>query len=80
MLVLTTGAERGGSRRLAVNWPAHITRARSRTARTVAGMNGNVWGVHDHIRTLIRSRQQIDPATLTDPGTDLESLAGELAG
>jgi hypothetical protein len=41
----------------------------------VAGINGDVWDVHDDIRRLIRSRQQIDPASLTDPGADLESLA-----
>jgi 3-phenylpropionate/trans-cinnamate dioxygenase ferredoxin reductase component len=47
--------------------------------RVVAGMNVNVWDVNPHVQTIIRSRRQVDVATLTDPDTPLESLAGELA-
>jgi 3-phenylpropionate/trans-cinnamate dioxygenase ferredoxin reductase subunit len=44
----------------------------------LAGMNVNVWDVNEHVQALIRSRQPIDVAALTDPDTPLESLAGEL--
>jgi len=47
--------------------------------RIVAGMNVNVWDVHEHIRALIRSRQPVSAAVLADPGTPLGSLAGEPA-
>ena len=43
--------------------------------RVTAGMNVNVWDVTDPIQRLIRSRRQVDPARLTDPGTSLEVLA-----
>jgi 3-phenylpropionate/trans-cinnamate dioxygenase ferredoxin reductase subunit len=46
-------------------------------ARVVAGMNVNVWDVNEHVQTLIRSRQAVDVAALTDPDTPLESLARE---
>lgn len=46
--------------------------------RVVAGMNVNVWDVNEHVQALIRSRQPIDVAALTDPDTPLDSLAGEL--
>jgi 3-phenylpropionate/trans-cinnamate dioxygenase ferredoxin reductase subunit len=42
----------------------------------VAGMNVNVWDVHDHIQGLIRSRRRLDVAALTDPDTPLEALLG----
>ena len=42
--------------------------------RVVAGMNVNVWDVTDPIQALIRSRQPIDPAALTDPEVPLEEL------
>jgi 3-phenylpropionate/trans-cinnamate dioxygenase ferredoxin reductase subunit len=45
----------------------------------VAGMNVNVWDVNQHVQALIRSRRQIDPAELRDPGTPLDALAGEIA-
>ncbi len=43
--------------------------------RVVAGMNVNVWDVNDQIQELIKSRVQIDPEALTDPGAPLASLA-----
>jgi 3-phenylpropionate/trans-cinnamate dioxygenase ferredoxin reductase subunit len=46
--------------------------------RVVAGMNVNVWDVNQHVQALIRSRQPVDVAALTDPDTPLESLAGQL--
>jgi 3-phenylpropionate/trans-cinnamate dioxygenase ferredoxin reductase subunit len=45
-----------------------------RDGRVAAGMNVNVWDVNDHVQTLIRSRQTIDVAALTDPDTPLDSL------
>jgi 3-phenylpropionate/trans-cinnamate dioxygenase ferredoxin reductase subunit len=42
--------------------------------RVVAGMNANVWDVSDPIQTLIRSRQPVDIARLTDPAVPLEEL------
>jgi len=45
-----------------------------REARVVAGMNVNVWDVNEHVQALIRSRQPIDAAALSDPDTPLESL------
>jgi 3-phenylpropionate/trans-cinnamate dioxygenase ferredoxin reductase subunit len=44
--------------------------------RVTAGMNVNVWDVADPIQALIRSRQQVPVAALTDPDTPLERLAG----
>lgn len=35
--------------------------------RVLAGMNVNVWDVLDDVKTLIRTRRQIDPALLADP-------------
>jgi 3-phenylpropionate/trans-cinnamate dioxygenase ferredoxin reductase subunit len=46
-------------------------------ARVLAGMNVNVWDVNEHVQTLIRSRQAVDVAALTDPGIPLEALARE---
>jgi 3-phenylpropionate/trans-cinnamate dioxygenase ferredoxin reductase component len=34
--------------------------------RVVAGMNMNIWDVHDEIRELIRSRRQVSRADLAD--------------
>ena len=45
----------------------------------IAGMNVNVWDVNEHVQALIRSRQAVDVATLTDSDTPLESLAGQPA-
>jgi 3-phenylpropionate/trans-cinnamate dioxygenase ferredoxin reductase subunit len=45
--------------------------------RVVAGMNVNVWDVNQHVQALIRSRRQIDPATLSDSDTPLDALVGE---
>jgi 3-phenylpropionate/trans-cinnamate dioxygenase ferredoxin reductase component len=45
--------------------------------RVLAGMNVNVWDVNEHVQALIRSRQLVDLAELTDVDTPLESLAGE---
>jgi 3-phenylpropionate/trans-cinnamate dioxygenase ferredoxin reductase subunit len=39
-----------------------------------AGMNVNVWDVNEHVQELIRSRQRVDLAKLTDPDTPLQSL------
>jgi 3-phenylpropionate/trans-cinnamate dioxygenase ferredoxin reductase subunit len=47
-----------------------------RDGRVLAGMNVNVWDVSEHVQALIRSRQPVDVAALTDPDTPLESLAG----
>jgi 3-phenylpropionate/trans-cinnamate dioxygenase ferredoxin reductase subunit len=44
--------------------------------RVLAGMNVNVWDVSEPIQALIRSRQPVDVAALTDPETSLESLLG----
>jgi 3-phenylpropionate/trans-cinnamate dioxygenase ferredoxin reductase subunit len=49
-----------------------------REGRVVAGMNVNVWDVNEHIQALIKARQPVEVAALTDPGTLLESLAAEL--
>ncbi|MGK2932376.1 MAG: NAD(P)/FAD-dependent oxidoreductase [Solirubrobacterales bacterium] len=43
--------------------------------RVVAGMNVNVWDVAETIADLIRSRNEVDVAELTDPNADLASLA-----
>jgi 3-phenylpropionate/trans-cinnamate dioxygenase ferredoxin reductase component len=45
--------------------------------RVVAGMNVNVWDVNQHVQELIRSRQPVDVAALTDPDTPLDSLVAE---
>jgi 3-phenylpropionate/trans-cinnamate dioxygenase ferredoxin reductase subunit len=42
--------------------------------RVLAGMNVNVSDVNEHVQTLIRSRQPIQTAALSDPDTPLESL------
>jgi 3-phenylpropionate/trans-cinnamate dioxygenase ferredoxin reductase subunit len=46
-----------------------------RGSRVLAGMNVNVWDVNEHVQALIRGRQEVDVAALTDPDTPLESLA-----
>jgi 3-phenylpropionate/trans-cinnamate dioxygenase ferredoxin reductase component len=43
--------------------------------RLAAGMNVNVWGVADHIASLVAAQVQVDPARLADPDTDLAALA-----
>ncbi|HEX5193733.1 MAG TPA: FAD-dependent oxidoreductase [Solirubrobacteraceae bacterium] len=48
--------------------------------RVLAGMNVNVWDVHDDIRALIRARRPVDRARLTDPGTPLAKLLPQEAG
>jgi 3-phenylpropionate/trans-cinnamate dioxygenase ferredoxin reductase subunit len=45
-----------------------------RERRVMAGMNVNVWDVNDDVQKLIRSRQQVDLAKLTDPDTPLTEL------
>jgi 3-phenylpropionate/trans-cinnamate dioxygenase ferredoxin reductase component len=50
-----------------------------RDGRVVAGMNVNVWDVNEHVQALIRARQPVEVAALTDPGVPLDSLTGELA-
>jgi hypothetical protein len=52
-----------------------------RDRRVLAGMKVNVWDVTEQVQALIRSRQAIDTAALTDLGTPLEALvAQQLAG
>ena len=52
--------------------------------RVVAGMNVNVWDVHDQLRALIRSRQPVEREQLVDPDVRLDELiqapVGEGAG
>jgi 3-phenylpropionate/trans-cinnamate dioxygenase ferredoxin reductase component len=48
-----------------------------REQRVVAGMNVNVWDVNEAVQALIRSRRAVDPATLADTDTPLESLTAE---
>jgi 3-phenylpropionate/trans-cinnamate dioxygenase ferredoxin reductase component len=48
-----------------------------REGRVAAGMNVNVWDVNEQVQALIRSRRTVDRAALADPGTPLDSLAGE---
>jgi 3-phenylpropionate/trans-cinnamate dioxygenase ferredoxin reductase subunit len=45
-----------------------------RDGRVAAGMNVNVWDVNDQIRALIRSRQIVDVARLTDPDMPLDPV------
>jgi 3-phenylpropionate/trans-cinnamate dioxygenase ferredoxin reductase subunit len=47
--------------------------------RVVAGMNVNIWDVTDTIQAIIRSRREIPPDQLRDPGTPLEELVGTAA-
>jgi 3-phenylpropionate/trans-cinnamate dioxygenase ferredoxin reductase subunit len=42
--------------------------------RVLAGMNVNVWDVNEHIQALIRSRETVDLAALSDRDTPLDSL------
>jgi 3-phenylpropionate/trans-cinnamate dioxygenase ferredoxin reductase component len=49
-----------------------------RDGRVVAGMNVNVWDVTEHVQALIRCRQTIDVAALTDPDTPLDTLAAQI--
>jgi 3-phenylpropionate/trans-cinnamate dioxygenase ferredoxin reductase subunit len=49
-----------------------------RAGRVVGGMNVNVWDVNDHVQALIRSRQAVDAAALSDPDTPLDALAAGL--
>ena len=44
--------------------------------RVLAGMNVNVWDVNDPIQALVRSRQPVDVARLSDPGVTLTDLVG----
>jgi 3-phenylpropionate/trans-cinnamate dioxygenase ferredoxin reductase subunit len=44
--------------------------------RVTAGMNVNVWDVTEPIQALIRVRRHVPVASLTDPDTPLERLAG----
>ena len=43
--------------------------------RVLAGMNVNVWGVTDSIKTLIRSGHPVTAAALADASTPLDDLA-----
>jgi 3-phenylpropionate/trans-cinnamate dioxygenase ferredoxin reductase subunit len=42
--------------------------------RVLAGMNVNVWDVAEDIQKLIRSRQVVDRAALTDTDTPLDRI------
>jgi 3-phenylpropionate/trans-cinnamate dioxygenase ferredoxin reductase subunit len=46
-----------------------------RDGRVVAGMNVNIGDVNEDVQALIRSRQAVDAAALSDPQTPLEALA-----
>jgi 3-phenylpropionate/trans-cinnamate dioxygenase ferredoxin reductase component len=48
-----------------------------RDGRVLAGMNVNVWDVNEHIQALIRSRQTVDIAALSDRDTPLDSLVAQ---
>ena len=48
-----------------------------RDGRVLAGMNVNVWDVNEHVQALIRSRQTIDVAALSDRDTPLDSLVAQ---
>jgi 3-phenylpropionate/trans-cinnamate dioxygenase ferredoxin reductase subunit len=48
-----------------------------RDGRVLAGMNVNVWDINEHIQALIRSRQTVDPAALSDRDTPLDSLVAQ---
>ena len=48
-----------------------------RDGRVLAGMNVNVWDVNEHVQALIRSRQTMDVAALSDRDTPLESLVAQ---
>jgi 3-phenylpropionate/trans-cinnamate dioxygenase ferredoxin reductase subunit len=48
-----------------------------RDGRVVAGLNMNVWDVHDEIRELIRSRRHVSRTELADAEIPLSQLAGE---
>jgi 3-phenylpropionate/trans-cinnamate dioxygenase ferredoxin reductase subunit len=43
--------------------------------RVLAGMNVNIWDVLDDVKSLIRSRQPVDPDRLADPQRSLRDLA-----
>jgi 3-phenylpropionate/trans-cinnamate dioxygenase ferredoxin reductase subunit len=43
--------------------------------RVVAGMNVNVWDVHDTIRRLVGERDAVEDGRLADPDIPLEELA-----
>jgi len=47
--------------------------------RVLAGMNVNVWEVTEAIEAMIRSGRPVDVERLTDPDTDLATLAGSSA-
>jgi len=48
-----------------------------RKSRVLGGMNVNVWDVNEHIQALIRSREPIDVAALSDRDTPLDSLVAQ---
>ena len=48
-----------------------------RDGRVVAGMNVNVWDVNEHVQALIRSREPVDVAALSDRDTPLDSLVAQ---
>lgn len=45
--------------------------------RVIAGMNVNVWDVNEDVQTLIRSRQDVNPAALRDQDTPLSELVSQ---
>jgi hypothetical protein len=47
--------------------------------RAVVVGAGYVWDSSEHIQALIRAGRPVEAAALADPGTTLESLAGEPA-
>jgi 3-phenylpropionate/trans-cinnamate dioxygenase ferredoxin reductase subunit len=50
-----------------------------RDGRVLAGMNVNVWDVGDDVDRLIRSRAQVDPDRLADPGVPLAEVVARPA-
>ena len=56
---------------------ASSSRSGLRTAESLAGMNVNVWDVHDDIKTLVTagySGTAVDPIKLADPEVSLGDL------
>jgi hypothetical protein len=45
-----------------------------------AGMNVNIWDVHEQIHALVRARRPIDPRRLAGPGTSLEDVLPDAGG
>jgi len=64
------GSEDGGAGEFLAFWVVGPDSA----ARVVAGMNVNVWDVHDQITALVASARPVDVARLQDPAVDLREV------